>query len=168
MVFIRATLAVVYTPCFAVAFYTHSSLTRSDCKYQLFPPAGSIARVIRSQLPPYRLASPPRYSRRDTRSSLAGFPQYSGFSQLYSRTVDVDVIDVVDVTEEEERKQERQKDLEDITGRIGTGRGRRRPQAEVTKEIRELIEEAGSVLREAGPRAVGGRGVRASRWVASS
>lgn len=71
---------------------------------------------------------------------------------LSSRTVDAEVVDVVDVTEEE-----------DLTGRIGDNRSKRRPAAEIAKDVRGLVEEAVKLVREAGPRSVSVRGIRASR-----
>jgi len=46
--------------------------------------------------------------------------------------------------------------------RIGR-RYKGRPAAEVAKDVRELLDEALKILRDAGPQVVGARGFRASR-----
>lgn len=84
-----------------------------------------------------------------------------------SRTVDAEVVEVIDVSEEERREEQerRNADFSDIIGRIG-GSGRKgRPTAEIAKDVRVLLEEAVQLVREAGPRSVGARGLRASRCV---
>ncbi|CAN0482363.1 unnamed protein product, partial [Ectocarpus sp. 12 AP-2014] len=80
---------------------------------------------------------------------------------LSSRTVDVDVIDVTDVTEEEARREKEQQEKNDRIGRRYKGR----PAAEVAKDVRELLDEALKIFRDAGPQVVGARGFRASRAV---
>ncbi|CAN0264296.1 unnamed protein product [Ectocarpus fasciculatus] len=80
---------------------------------------------------------------------------------LSSRTVDVDVIDVTDVTEEEARREKEQQERNERIGRRYKGR----PAAEVAKDVRELLDEALKIFRDAGPQAVGVRGFRASRAV---
>lgn len=78
-------------------------------------------------------------------------------------TVDAEVVDVIDVTEEEAREERRraQQQGEDMAGK--TSYGQRRPAAEIAKDVRDLAEEAMKLVREAGPRAVGIRGISASR-----
>eukprot|EP00904_Undaria_pinnatifida_P010315 jgi/Undpi1/6413/HiC_scaffold_20.g08894.m1 len=95
-----------------------------------------------------------RASRRRTRVPLPQPPL-----RMSSRTVDVDVIDVIDVTEEEARRQEEQEKLKGVIG----NRFKQRPAAEVAKDVRQLLEEAIKMARDAGPQVVGARGFGASR-----
>lgn len=80
---------------------------------------------------------------------------------LSSRTVDVDVIDVIDVTEEERRKEREQDDVR----ATGASRGSGRSRTEIAQDVRNLLDEAVHIFRDAGPQAVGARGIRASRCV---
>ncbi|CAM9854304.1 unnamed protein product [Scytosiphon promiscuus] len=80
---------------------------------------------------------------------------------LSSRTVDVDVIDVTDVTEEEARREKEQQEKNERIGRQYKGR----PAADVAKDVRELLDEALQIFRDAGPQVVSARGFRAGRAV---
>ncbi|CAM9679486.1 unnamed protein product, partial [Ectocarpus sp. 6 AP-2014] len=109
-------------------------------------------------------------SRRDSSSFRRVRPRHSSGSRaearlppllLSSRTVDVDVIDVTDVTEEEARREKEQQERNERIGRRYKGR----PAAEVAKDVRELLDEALKIFRDAGPQVVGARGFRASRAV---
>lgn len=79
---------------------------------------------------------------------------------LSSRTVDVDVIDVIDVTEEERRKER-----DDMRATTGASRGRGRSRTDIAEDVGNLLDEAVHIFRDAGPQAVGARGIRASRYV---
>lgn len=77
--------------------------------------------------------------------------------------MDAEVVDIIDVTEEEAREERwrAQQRVEDMAGK--TGSAQRRPAAEIAKDVRGLAEEAIKLVREAGPRSVGIRGISASR-----
>ncbi|CAM9305705.1 unnamed protein product [Ascophyllum nodosum] len=156
MVFLRSSAAAaVCSTCMTTAFIPNSAVIPRNGINSPSPRVSTSGVIIpRSFAPPLRAVVHVASRRRDRPRPLPQ-PLFS------SRTVDVDVIDVTDVTEEEER---RQKEKEELNERIGM-RFKQRSAAEVTQEVRQLVDEALQIFREAGPGVVGARGVRASRAV---
>ncbi|CAM9511939.1 unnamed protein product [Pylaiella littoralis] len=142
--------------CIASAFVGNPSARVTDGRIKLGSSGDSLSRVSTSTVGARAAPVPPQQPQRRRRRQPAIVPL-----KMSSRTMDVEVIDVTDVTDEEARREEEQRKQNDRIGRLYKGR----PTAEVAKDVRELLDEALKIFRDAGPQVVGARGIRASRAV---